>query len=262
MSNANAQADADSVDSRLFLQTVARTMRVLEGFGSKQGPQSLAELAAAADIDKSAAQRICYTLQSLGYLARDGASGGLRPGVKLLDRTFDFLRMHPLVERAIPVLAELRAITGQRIDLSLFDDTSIIYAVRLQNRRETFFAHLIGRRLPAYCSSGGRAMMACLEDAEVSSIIARSDRRRQTPHTISDPEGIWDKIREARELGYAFAEQEWVIGELVLAAAVTDANARPVAAIHIAGSMADWDSSTFRNKMGPTAIEAARDISV
>ena len=261
MSNANTSAVLDSVDPRLFLQTVARTMRILEGFGTKQGPQSLAELAAAAGIDKSAAQRICHTLQSLGYLERDGGAGGLRPGLKLLDRTFDFLRMHPLVERAVPVLAELRNTTGQRVDLSLFDDLSIIYAVRLQNRRESFVATLIGRRLPIYCSAGGRAMMAYLRDNEVTSILDRSDRRSLTPHTLTAPDAIWGKIREAQREGYAFAEQEWVMGELALAAAVTDAALRPVAAIHVAGSLADWDSETFRNKLGPSVIEAAHAIS-
>lgn len=261
MSNPKAKPPADTVDPRLFLQTVARTMRVLEGFANKQGPQSLAELAAAAGVDKSAAQRICYTLQSLGYLERDGASGGLRPGLKVLDRTYDFLRYHPLIERAVPVLAELRAETGQRVDLSLFDDLSIIYGVRLPNRRETFFANLIGRRLPTYCSSGGRAMMAGLEDAEVTSILERSDRRRLTRHTLTDIDAIWAKVRQARRDGVALTEQEWVMGELVLAAAVTDANSRPVAAIHVAGSLADWDGRKFREKIAPAVIEAARAIS-
>ena len=236
-------------------------MRVLEGFGKKSAPHSLADLADAAGIDKSAAQRICYTLQSLGYLERDVLTGGLRPGLQLLDRTFDFLRLHPLIERAVPVLAELRAVTGQRVDLSLFDDLSIIYAVRLQNRRESFVATLIGRRLPIYCSAGGRAMMACLKDDEVSSIIERSNRQKVTSHTVTEPKALHDKIIEARRNGYAFAEQEWVMGELALGAAVIDAGARPVAAIHVAGSLADWDNKTFRTKMSPSLIEAARAIS-
>lgn len=262
MSKVNVGLVDEPIDARLFLQTVARTMRVLEGFAGKQSPQSLADLAAAAGIDKSAAQRICYTLQSLGYLERGGAAGGLRPGLKLLDRTFDFLRMHPLIERAVPILAELRAETGQRVDLSLFDDVSIIYAVRLQNRRETFVATLIGRRLPVFCSAGGRAMLACLQDDAVASILSRSDLRRFTPHTLIDPNAIRDKINEARRESYAFAEQEWVMGELALAGAVTDACLRPVAAIHIAGSMADWSARAFRNKMAPLVIEASRAISM
>ena len=235
-------------------------MRLLEGIGTKQKPLSLAELAEAGGMNRSATQRICYTLEALGYLER-GASGGFKPGLKFLDRTFDYLSMNPLIERALPVLVELRAESGQRVDLSLFDDLSVIYALRLQNRRETFVATLIGRRLPTYCSSGGRAMMARLPDEEVTSIITRSDRRKVTRHTLTDPDAIWSKVREARRDEYALTEQEWATGELVVAAAVTSSDTRPVAAIHVAGSLADWDSKSFRRKIAPLVVEAARVIS-
>ena len=261
MSNAKrGPAAGEGVDPRLFLQTVERTMRVLEAFSARQAPHSLTELAAAAGIDKSAAQRIAYTLQSLGYLERDGLTGGLRPGLAILDRSFDFQRMHPLIERAFPVLVELRNATGQRVDCSLFDDLSIIYAARLQGRMETFMATLIGRRLPTYCSTGGRAIMACLTDAEVDSILARSDLRAFTRHTLTDPAAIRAKVEEARRDAYAFTAQEWVMGEMAIGVAVTDAQQRPVGAIHVAGSLADWDARGFREKIAPLAIEAARAI--
>ncbi|MFH5927293.1 IclR family transcriptional regulator [Roseomonas xinghualingensis] len=260
MSNQNAARPEDGGDPRLFLQTVARTMRVLEAFGSRQVPQSLAELAAAAGIDKSGAQRICYTLQALGYLERDGVTGRLRPGLSVLDRTFDFQRMHPLVERAFPVLAELRTATGQRVDFGLFDDLSIIYALRLHSRMETFVATLIGRRLPTYCSTGGRAAMAFLSDEEVASILRRSELKPLTRYTLTDPAAIIAKVEEARRDAYSFTEQEWAIGEMAIGVAITDASARPVAAIHVAGSLAHWNAKSFREKIAPLAIEAARAI--
>ncbi|RKK03503.1 IclR family transcriptional regulator [Pseudoroseomonas wenyumeiae] len=260
VSNQNAALPEKGGDPRLFLQTVARTMRVLEAFGHRQVPHSLAELAAAAGIDKSAAQRICYTLQALGYLERDALTGRLRPGLSLLDRTFDFQRMHPLVERAFPILAELRTATGQRVDLSLFDDLSIIYALRLQGRSEPFVATLIGRRLPTYCSTGGRAIMSLLQDEEVASILHRSELKPLTRYTLTDPVAIMEKVQEARRDAYAFTEQEWVMGEMAIGVAIIDANARPVAAIHVAGSLAHWDAQSFREKIAPLAIEAARAI--
>ena len=257
MSNEKVEA---GIDSRLFLQTLARAMRLLEGFTAAPGPRSLAALAEAAGVDKSAAQRICHTFQALGYLERDEASGGLRPGLRVLDRTFDYLRLNPLVERAVPVLAELRAATGQRVDLSLFDDLSMIYAVRLQNRRESFVATLIGRRLPTYCSSGGRAVMALLPDDEVTSLLRRSDRRKVTRHTLTDANAIWAKVREARADEFAFTMEEWAMGELTVAAAVIDGANRPVAAIHVAGSVADWDAQDFRRRVAPLVVGAARDL--
>jgi DNA-binding IclR family transcriptional regulator len=169
-------------DNGLMAQSVERAVRVLEAWGKAPRPLSLGEVSEVAGIDKSGAQRICHTLRALGYLDRDPRSGGLVPGKRLLDRSFDCLKLNPLVERATPVVIELRKAVPERVDLSLLDDTSIVYAVRLQSKRETFSATLIGRRLPVFCSSGGRAMLAAMNDAEVDEswagpTFARSPRR-------------------------------------------------------------------------------------
>ncbi|MBO1075880.1 IclR family transcriptional regulator [Roseomonas marmotae] len=252
---------AREAGDRLFLQSVERALRVLEAFGRQARPMSLAELAAAAGLDKSATQRVAHTLQALGYLERSASGPGLVPGKRLLDRSFDYLRMNPLVERATPVLQELRRTVQERVDLSLFDDTDVVYAVRLQSKRETFFATLVGRRLPTFCSSGGRAILAALPEAEAEDILARSDRRPMTPKTITDLPGIRRKIAEARRDGFALAVEEALLGEIALGTAVRDRDGRPVAAIHVAGSLSEWDAETFRRRVGPVAIEAARALS-
>ncbi|MFC7609091.1 IclR family transcriptional regulator domain-containing protein [Teichococcus aestuarii] len=61
------------------------------------------------------------------------------------------------MERATPVVIDLQRSTGERVDLSLFDGTTIVYALRRQTKRETFFATLVGRRLPSFTAAGGRA---------------------------------------------------------------------------------------------------------
>lgn len=256
-----APAQAAGPDPRLYIQAVERAFRVLEAFGRNPQPLSLAEIAHHAGVDKSAAQRLCHTLRHLGYLEADPRGRGLRPGLRLMDRSFDFLRMHPLVERATPALMELRRATQERVDLSLLDDLSIVYAVRLQSKRETFFATLVGRRLPAFCSSGGRAMMALMADEAVEDILARSDRRPLTPRTVTDLPGLRGKIAEARADGHALACEEGLLGEIVLAAAIRDRDGQPVAAIHIAASLSDWDEASFRRRMAPLAMEAARALS-
>ena len=248
-------------ESSLFLQSVARALSVLEAFGSNPRPLSLAELAAATGLDKSAAQRIAHTLQQLGYLERDAARDGLVPGRRLLDRGFDYLRMNPLIERATPILFELRRNTGERVDLSLFDGTTSVYALRLQSKRETFFATLHGRRLPIFCSSGGRAMLAALPVDEARAILEACDRRPVTQRTLTDIDLLQEAIAQAREDGYALVLEQTLLGEIALSAAVCDNQGRPVAAIHVAGSLSEWREPDFRQRIAPLAIEAARALS-
>jgi DNA-binding IclR family transcriptional regulator len=254
---APAQALPPGSDPRLFLQGVQRTMQLLEAFGRQPRPLSLAELAAAAGLDKSAAQRIAHTLQALGYLDRQPA--GLVPGKKLLDRGFDFLRVEPLIERALPVLHELRKEIPERIDLSLFDDTSVVYAVRLQSKRETFTATLVGRRMPTFCTSGGRAILAALPEAEAEAVLARSDRVPLTPATVTGLPELRARLAEARRDGFALCLEESLRGEITLGAAVRDAAGRPVAAIHVAASLAEWEPAAFR-RLAPLVIHAAEAL--
>ncbi|EHM00811.1 transcriptional regulator, IclR family protein [Acetobacteraceae bacterium AT-5844] len=259
MSTAEQPSPPSGKNNRLFLQSVARTLRVLEAFSQQPRPLSIAELSAAAGLDKSAGQRIAHTLQALGYLER--SSAGLVPGKKVLYRAFDFLRMNALVESATPVLHELRKSVKERIDLSLLDGTDIVYVVRLQSKRETFSATLVGRRIPAFCASGGRAMLAALPEAEAMAILEQSDRRPLTPKTITDMSALVAKIEEARRDGYALALEESALGEIVLSAAVLDIHGRPVAAIHAAGSLSEWTEETFRRRVSPLVMEAARALS-
>ncbi len=252
--------EGGGVDDRLFLQSVARALDVLEAFAVSPRPMSLGELAQVAGTNKSAAQRIAQTLLSRGYLER-GRDGGLVPGRRILDRSFDYLRANPLIERAMPVLVELRKAANERVDLSLFDDLTTIYAVRLQSKRETFYATLAGRRVPTFASSGGRACLAQLCDAAVDDILARSDRRPLTQKTLTEPARIWRKVKEARRDGYAYATEEALIGEVVLSAAVVAGSGRPLGAVHIAGSLSEWSLEDFRKRFAPLAIEAARALS-
>lgn len=248
-------------DPRLVLQTVVRAMRVQEAIGQSGRALSLAEIAAAIGIDRSAAQRIAHTLEALGYLERAEGGNGFQPGRQSLDRCFEYLRSNPLVERATPVLTELRKSARERVDLSLFDGSTIIYAVRMQSKRETFYATLIGNRIPAFHTSGGRAMLALLPDDEIGAILDRSNLVQHTPRTITDRAVICKKIEQARDDGYALVQEEALMGEIVLAAAIRGPAGRPLAAVHIAGSLSEWSESDFRSRFAPLAMEAAAALS-
>src|SRR5690606_42074891 len=68
---------------------------------------------------------------------------------------------------ASPVLLDLRRNALERVDLSVFDDLRLVYASRLQSKRETFFATLVGHSVPTFCTAGGRAILSHLPGAEV-----------------------------------------------------------------------------------------------
>lgn len=240
----------------LFVEAIGRAFRVLEAFGSGPQTRSLGELATATGMTKSAVQRVSHTLVRLGYMEAR-ARVGFAPGRKLLDRSFDYLRSDPLFERAMPVLMDLQRETQERVDLTIFDDLTMLYAFRLQSRRETFRASLSGRRIPTWCSSGGRAVLSRLDGGTVDSILARSSIRRMTPHTMTDLKAIRREIAAARASGYAVAAEELQVGIIAIAAPVIGADGMPIAAVHVTASLADWTRDEFRARCAPLVVGAA-----
>jgi IclR family transcriptional regulator, pca regulon regulatory protein len=245
----------------LNVASVEKAFRVLEAFGQSTDEMRLSDIVAATGLDKSAAQRFAHSLWQAGYLEKNERTRHFRLGKRILDLSFFYLRSNPLIEAATPALVELRRACGERVNLSLFDDLTLIYAIRQQSKREYFHGTLIGRRVPVFSSAGGRAVLACLPDDRVADILARSDLTPFTPRTITDPAVLWQKVAEARETGYGLAVEETVAGEIIVGVAVTDTEGAPVAAVHIAGSVADWTPEQFAARFAPLAMETAQSLS-
>lgn len=253
------QMPEKEIDERLFLQSVARALDVLESFGPGRSQMTLSEIANAVGANKSAIQRTVQTLQSRNYLRR-GEQKGYMLGSQVLDLTFEYLRNHPYVIRATPIMAELRRNVGERIDFSIFDYTTIIYAVRMQSKRETLNASLVGRRLQSFATTGGRACLSLLPEDLVLDILERGPRRKVTPQTITEIPELIDRIRAAREDRYAMAIGEYLTGEIVIGAAIRGPNGSPVGAIHIAGMQAQLSVEHMRENVAPLLLEAVRAV--
>ena len=99
-----------------------------------------------------------------------------------------------------------------------------------------------------------------LPPTEVDQILDQATLRPLTPRTLTDPQAIRDQVALAREAGHALALEQILMGEVALGVAIPDASGRPIAAIHIAGSLSEWDPEEFRRRNAPLAAEAVRSI--
>ncbi|MFT4014209.1 MAG: IclR family transcriptional regulator C-terminal domain-containing protein [Paracoccus sp. (in: a-proteobacteria)] len=242
------------------MQSLGRGMQVLAAFSGAERALSLSEIAQRAGITRSAAQRIVHTLRVTGHLRLSEDGRGFLPDLGILDLTYDYLRLNPLIRRASTALLELRRNLRERVDLSLFDGQRMVYAARMQSKREIFFATLVGHSVPTFCTSGGWAVMALLPDVEVDALLAGADLRPLTPRTLTDPGAIRAQVAQARETGHALALEQIVMGEIALGMAIPDRDGRPVAAIHVAASLAEWEPEEFRRRVAPLAAETVRAI--
>ena len=184
---------------------------------------SLTQLASAIRLDISAAQRFTHTLTKLGYLQKDPLTKRFGLGVKALDLGHHYLRANLLVERAMPYLLHLSKTTEETVNLTVRDDTEVVFIVRfmcrqLLNLNDT--GVIVGARMPAYCTASGIAILSQLPPSEAADILNRSELKAYTPHTTYRPKDLLKKLEISAARGYATAFEEFFLGDFAIAAPI------------------------------------------
>jgi len=242
-------------------QSVEKALAVLRAFGGERRALTLGDIAAAAGITKSSAQRISRTLEHLGLVQRDVHAKGWVLSPRVLTIGYAYLSGHALIEGATSHLLGLNTATGESVSLSEPDDTQMVYVARFPGHRP-FQIHMpIGRALPMFCTAAGRAYLSRLPTDEVSAILDRSTLRALTSTTVTDRKRILALVREARDCGYACADQECYRGDLTIGAAVMGPHGRPVGAMNIAGPTSRWTLEDLAQRWAPLLMETARAAS-
>lgn len=241
----------------LMVNSVEKALRVLNAFDGTRRRLNLSQIAGAAGLDLSAAQRFAYTLLRLGYLRKDEATRHYALGPKTLEFGRRYLQSSELVERVMPYLLHLHQSCGETANLTLLDGDDIVFVARFLSRNVFNVDVVVGTRLPAFCTAPGLAMLARLDPAEAEAILHRSDRRAFTPHTVTDIQQIVARLAGIRRDGFALAHQEVFHGDISVAAAIVDAAGRPEGAINLASSTMRWTPAEARKTYAPRVVAAA-----
>jgi len=222
---------------------------------------NLREISEAAGVTKSAAQRFTHTLVALGLLRKDAASKRFSLSPRTLDNGYRYLQAHVLLERANPYLLDLNRQTGETVNLAELDGLEMVYIGRFPSPHRAVVHMPVGRRLPIFCSSAGRAFLSSLPDDQVEQMLASMERPKFTPHTITDIETLMSIIAKVRETGFAYSIEEFYLSDLAFAVPVYNIRGEPVAAVNLSVSTAYWSFERATLELVPKLIHTARMIS-
>lgn len=250
----------DAKQDTLFVGSLEKGLRVLSAFDEEHSELGLSEIAALAGLDKSAAQRLANTLYKTGYLAKDPETRRFRPTIRYLELASAYLWADPLVQLAMPKLIELSNTLGERVNCARLSGEDIVYVIRIPTQLTIFAGAVVGRRLPALTTSGGRAMVACLPKAERDHAVANWRLVAHTPRTIIDRGTLATELERAASDGYAITEHQNSINEIALAAPIYDRQGRPVAAVQCSTSSLKMSEARMRAEIAPRVTEVANSI--
>jgi IclR family transcriptional regulator, pca regulon regulatory protein len=246
-------------------QSLERGLAILAAFRSGRPVLGVSELGREIGLSRSTTHRYVATLARLGYLRQDDGTKKYRLGPRVLDLGFSAINSMELREVAAPHLRALSDATGFTVNMAILDGLDIVYVERCRSTRaglrEVDLNLHVGARLPAYCTSLGKVLLAFLPDDERDAALASIAFSRRGPNTITSRSALAAELRRVRLDGFAINNEELAYGLRSIAAPVLDHDGVAVAAINLAVHSSMVSMQDLAARLSATLRRAAAEVS-
>ena len=249
----------DANEEKDYVRSLARGLEVIRTFSRYKPRMTLTEVAQQAGMTRATARRFLLTLVREGYAETDGKYFSLRP--KVLDLGFSYLSSLPLWEVAQPVMRDVVNSLQESCSLSVLDGLDIVYVARVPTARVMTIGLSIGSRLPAFCTSMGRTLLAGLPPAELALYFDRMTLERRTERTVANMVALKDEIETSRRQGWTLVDQELEMGLRSIAVPIRTRRSEVLAALNVSTHEGRTSIETMKTRFLPVLLDAAQRIS-
>lgn len=192
------------------------------------------QLAALTGHEKSQVSRTLAVLTEHGLAERSPAGPRYRLGWECFALAARAGRPR-LIQDAKGTLEELVSQVGEAAHLSVLHGAQILTLLTRSPAHVIVAQGWVGRTVPAYCTSSGRALLLDHDRDALVNLLGPGPFPAHGPNAPEDVAELERRIRRARRIGYAVADEESEPGLVAAAAPVRDFTGTVVAAVNVSG---------------------------
>jgi IclR family pca regulon transcriptional regulator len=243
-----------------FMTSLARGLAVVNAFQERKRHLTIAQISHRTEIPRAAVRRCLYTLMKLGYATSDGRTYSLLPKVLTLGHAY--LSSTPLAVSAQPYLDRISEQLHEACNLATLEGEQVLYIARSAIPQRLISVDLsVGSRLPAYCTSMGRILLAALDDDSLHDYLNHADLQAKTSRTLHTPEALWECLQQVRQQGWCLVDQELEQGLRSLAVPVYDSSGHVLAAMNVSTHAGRVPARELEQRFLPIMLNASRELS-
>ena len=248
---------ADVTDKKEeLLDSLSKGLALLQLFAADGRSLTIQDVAERLDVTRAAARRLLLTLLHHGFVAQEDKLFAVTP--KVIELGYAYFASMDLPRLARAPLRALAARVHHTCSLAVLDQSAIVLIAREEPHQLVRLDMTVGRRMPAYAHSLGRAILAFRSPPEWEQYLAMTELRKLTPFTVTTRSGLEAKLREIRKTGYSLLVSEFVDGLAGLSVPLRDRDGQVVAALGVSmvlGSM--MPAQLLAQCLGPLQAAAA-----
>jgi IclR family transcriptional regulator, KDG regulon repressor len=206
-------------------------IRLLELLCESNRSLGVAEISRHLDLNKHMVLRLLGTLCDEGWVVAEPGPV-YRVSLLPLSHFSKPLGQTDVVRAAEGAIDELWEATGESTYLAVCDAGRSVGMVLRPSRRDVQVVARPGARMLMHCSAPGKVLLAHAEPAMFDQLAAEGFARK-TENTLCDPNRLRADLDEIVRLGYGVDNEEYLRGNLCLAAPIFDYTSKVIAAVGI-----------------------------
>jgi IclR family KDG regulon transcriptional repressor len=230
--------DSKVQTGRYRIHVIDRAAQILDCFGFDCQELSVSEIGVKTRLHRSTAHRILMALEYNDLIQQNPENGKYRLGMKLFKLGHQVVSHLNLREVCRPFLKRIMNATQETAHLAVLDDNQVLYLDKVEGPHALRMPSRVGRHIPTYCTSLGKAMLSCLGEEDVRAILGKTPLTAYTSNTAKNCEQLLADVRAVRKRGYAVDKEEIELGLRCVGAPIRDHTGRMVGAISVAAPSA------------------------
>jgi IclR family transcriptional regulator, KDG regulon repressor len=199
---------------------LAHATAILDCFSIEKIELGVREAARLTNLSPSTAGRLMSAMKDIGILQQNPTSRAYSLGLKILAWSGVYMSSLDIRTIALPYMTELHTFTNETISLYILDGTDRVCVERMESAQNVRIVARVGRRLPLYAGSAGKAMLAFLPFNRQEEILNSTQLIPFTSRTLTDKEVLRTELEKVHQQGYAVSHGEWTLDAAGVAAPI------------------------------------------
>lgn len=212
-----------------------KALIVLEAVVARPRPVGLPDLSAELGLPRQTIHRILQQLADNRLLVRDPSRDRYAIGPRLSHLALSSLSSANQGAPVRAILTDLVNAIGETCNVGVLDGLDFVYLDRVECSWSLRVHLQPGSRVPAYCTSGGKVLLAHLDPPLRAGLLRSRTLEPHTGATMTVPSVLEAELDQVRTRGFAMNDEEFTVGIVGAAVPILDKNGRALGALALHG---------------------------
>lgn len=212
--------DARSTDKTI--PTNLRLLLLLEEIARVGVPMTPTAANDILGLPKPTVHRLFHRLEEEGFLQRDIDGRSYSAGQRLRKMSVNVLSSSRVRTVRLAVLNALTEDVGETCNIATPDRDGMVYLDRVETKWPLRIQLPVGTTVPFHCTASGKMYLSSLAPRMLAKYLSSAKLDAQTSRTMTDPDTIFQAIKEVRSRGYSTDDEEFMDGMVAIAVPIHD----------------------------------------